>query len=182
MKKPLNNRSIGILIISGLLILFSGLMTVLTISAIKSNDKNIADLSDQYSVIVSQVKDLNGKPAVVITKTIYQEGKDGKNGITPPCYFESTKCVGATGMTGSSGTNGATGLNGNNATPEQIAVAVAEYLKANPPSKGDTGDSGKDGNDGREIELCYLRNGSTGQRYVGDTTCREIEKDESTQR
>ena len=182
MKKPLNNRSIGILIISGLLILFSGLMTVLTISAIKSNDKNIADLSDQYSVIVSQVRDLNGKPAVVITKTIYQEGKDGKNGITPPCYFEATRCVGSTGITGASGTNGANGLNGNNATAEQIAVAVAEYLKANPPAKGDTGESGKDGNDGRELELCYMRDGRVGQRYVGDNVCFEIKKDESTQR
>lgn len=43
------------------------------------------------------------------------------------------------------GTNGKTGANGGNGfsvTPEEIALAVADYLKANPPAAGQNGKEG----------------------------------------
>lgn len=49
---------------------------------------------------------------------------------------------GSPGKNGTAGTNGANGSNGQNVTPDQIAEAVSDYLKANPPEAGATGASG----------------------------------------
>lgn len=65
-----------------------------------------------------------------------RDGKDGRDGVN--------------GANGSDGTNG---INGQNATAAQIAAAVSQYLRENPPPQGDKGDAGANGIDGESPEI-----------------------------
>lgn len=63
-----------------------------------------------------------------------QKGADGKDGTD-----------GAAGANGRDGADGRDGVDGAAATDEQIALAVARYLEANPPAAGKDGRDGVDG-------------------------------------
>lgn len=68
---------------------------------------------------------------------------------------------GANGVNGSNGANGKNGADGQNVTAEQIAQAVSDYLKVNPPPQGEPGAAGK------TPELRCV-NGRVDMRFVGE--------------
>ena len=165
-------------IVASLLLVMLTVVGLLTFGAIQTNDRNerlIADLNNNFELKISQIEDkITGQKTIVVERTYNQNARDGKNGITPECYFSESKCVGSNGKDGINGTNG---LNGQNATAEQIAVAVSQYLAANPPQQGPKGDTGDAGN-AREIIICKMENGKYGQRYTDESVCRPIEVEE----
>ena len=101
-------------------------------------------------------------------KVTFVKGTDGKPGAT---------IIGPIGDIGPRGYKGDKGDSG-------------ESIQGPKGDKGEDGQSivGPKGNDGtpappaREIELCYMSDGTTlGQRYVGDTTCKVITKADTDQ-
>ena len=156
-------------IVISLLLFMLTVVGFLTFGAIQTNEKNerlIADLNTNFELKVSQIQDkITGQKTIIVERTNNQDGKDGANGKN-----------GINGKDGQNGKDGVNGLNGSNATSEQIAAAVIQYFAINPPKQGDPGNDGKDGIDGRDTEFCYQTDGQIGQRYVGQTVCRPIEK------
>ena len=163
----LGNKSI----VFGILMIMLTVVGFLTFAAIQSNDKNerlIAELNNNFELKISQVRDkITGQQTVVIEKIYNQDGKNGRDGED-----------GKDGENGKDGIDGLNGVNGTSVTPQQIAIAVSQYLAANPPSPGA---NGQDGEAAREIEFCYMSNGELGQRYVGTTSCSEISKPEKVE-
>lgn len=101
-------------------------------------------------------------------------GKDGKTPIKGVDYTD--------GINGNNGRNGKSGIglngaDGQNATPDQIAAAVADFLTANPPAKGDTGPSGDAGAPARQIQIrCNPLKLQNEWRYVGDSGWTPLDK------
>lgn len=69
-------------------------------------------------------------------------GPTGKNGTGEPGQ------AGASGATGAAGASGAAGTDGQNATSDQVAVAVADYCTAHGECAGQQGSQGPSGENG----------------------------------
>lgn len=111
--------------------------------------------SVQVKNLKSQVIGLSSAKVQVI------RGIDGKDGVTT--YKTITVTV--------PGKDGANGKDGQNATSDQIAAAVAAYLRLNPVVglPGIKGDPGSPGNNGRTLQIrvdyttCQLE-----EKYIDD--------------
>lgn len=92
-----------------------------------------------------QLKRLNAqfiasKPTIVKeTLVIKEKPIPGQNGVN------GSDGVSIKGNDGHTGATGSSGSNGQSITPDQIAQAVGEYLKANPPAPGKEGNTGSPG-------------------------------------
>lgn len=104
------------------------------------------DLHAVVGALSAQVEGLGGEPLVDAPPlqgiegergAEGRDGRDGRNGIdggpglTPPCYFAPTQCVGAPGRDGIDGQDGTDGVDGADSTV--------------PGPKGDKGDPGPAG-------------------------------------
>lgn len=105
------------------------------------------------------------QPSVIV-------GPPGKDGYTPVKGIDYRDGIDGRSIVGPKGNDG---KDGQNATPEQIAQAVAEYC-ANGNCKGEKGNQGEPGASGREIELRYNQSKERWEyRYVGDDAWQPVE-------
>jgi hypothetical protein len=85
-------------------------------------------------------------------------GVDGKNGLTAPCYYTVTQCVGPKGDTGP---GGPAGPPGKDSTVPGPAGPPGETVQG---PKGDTGDKGDKGDAGDKGESVQGPPGATGSQ------------------
>jgi hypothetical protein len=80
--------------------------------------------------------------------------------------------AGADGVNGINGQNGQGGQSGQNATSDQIAAAVSQYLADNPPAQGPQGAAGADGTngkDGKTLQVQITAGCQLQQKYSTDS-------------
>lgn len=98
------------------------------------------------------------KPVAVQTQIVKQEISDDQLQELIEKIKPEDGRNGTDGKNGNHGNNGLNGSNGSNATAEQIATAVAEYMKLNPVTTlvGAKGDKGERQETTIDYETCEL--------------------------
>lgn len=95
---------------------------------------------------------LEGKPGAVGPPGPQGErGETGRDGLTPPCYFAPTICVGppgAQGISGMPGINGTNGVDGNPGTNGLNGEPGPQGIQGEPGVQGPQGEQGIQGSQG----------------------------------
>lgn len=123
------------------------------------------------SVKLTEVQNILGERQITVVGPRGLQGLRGNDGVT------IVGPIGAQGPEGKRGEKGDIGEQGIQGIEGQQGIQGIRGAQGDAGVQGPQGSQGESGLNGRDVELCYQSDGTTlGQRYVGETACREIQR------